>query len=128
MTLEEFEAALDRWGGKLEAWPAAEQSAATALLDASAAARRSLDAMLAVERALARTSRRELPGLDGLAARVTAQPQEEQPGGARAWRLRYAAIAVALLAAGYVYGALTPAAAEDWFGPAFAPPEVFDVN
>jgi hypothetical protein len=81
-----------------------------------------------VECALARTSRREpLPGLDGLLARITVQPQE-RPATPRAWRVRYAAIGLALLAAGYAYGALTPAAAEDWFGPAFAPPEIFDVN
>jgi hypothetical protein len=127
MTLEEFEAGMDSWGGDLEAWPAPERMAATVLLAGSPAARRSLAAMLAVEHALARTARRELPGLDGLLARATAERQETAAG-PRAWRLRYAAAAVAVLAAGYAYGALTPAAAEDWFGAAFAPPEVFDVN
>ena len=126
MTEDEFEAGLDSWGGDLESWPAAQQPAAMALLEASPTARAALAAMLAVEAALTRTSRPELPGLDGLVARVTAQRQERRR--APAWRLRYAAAAVALLAAGYAYGALTPAAAEDWFGPAFTPAEAFDVN
>lgn len=127
MTDDEFEAGLDAWGGDLTAWPAPERAAATALLAASPLARRSLAAMRGVEKALARTSRREAPGVDGLVARVTAQAQE-RAARPRLLRLRYAVIGLAVLAAGYAYGALTPAAAEDWFGPAFAPAEIFDVN
>ena len=130
--IEDFERALDRLGGDLAIWPAAERAEAEALLAGSAAARQALRAMELVEHLLARSGLVREPAPDDLVARATVQPQERatrrwRAAVPRAWRMQAAAAGL-LLAGGFAFGAALPGTPPAEEAPSFAlgPLDAFD--
>lgn len=112
MTESDFEAALDRWGGDLDRWPAAAAAEARALIATDPRAAAALTAARRLDDHLAALETHRAPA--GLAARIQARVPVEVGGGsatldrllgwlsASGWRP--AALGLLLLAAGYVAG------------------------
>lgn len=104
MTLAEFEVVLDRYGGRLDAWPADVRGPALDFLETSARAQASLVAMRKVERFLD-VSIPAVSDYDPLVARVFRERQAwiGRPAAVRfAWSAAAAVILVAGLFVGHV--------------------------
>jgi hypothetical protein len=96
MTLKQFEEALDRCGGDLSVWPAAERAAGEQLLAASTSARQLLRLQQQVDAALADYPEIE-PSAD-LRRRVAEIPFRHEPvriGWRHVWRPALAALSLA---------------------------------
>ncbi len=108
--LQELEAGLDRWGGELARWPAAEARSARALLERSPAARALQEQALELERDLTSLRPEPLPELAKaqILERAAREARPEAPAAARGpvARLWRGALAACLpLLAGYLVGA-----------------------
>jgi hypothetical protein len=109
MTLDDFNALLDRCGADPAHWPAGAEGAAGRLLATSEPARAAHAALAAAEAALAMTKAQDVGARD-FAALAMASPQIPHPLSWAAWRrnLSLAVAASFVLSVGVVTGAWRP--------------------
>lgn len=107
MSQSQFDDGLDRYGADLDRWPPALRSEAVRLIEISAEARASRDAMAAVESFLRSTAHRAKPPVDAVAARAI-RHRQIRPARPATRRAAWAAAAATALFLGLVIGNVLP--------------------